>query len=253
MRYSWKIDDFDSKVFGFNATKITYLDSKNIKNLIRDLNKNKISYATIRVKANDFQLIHSLEQSGFILVDGLISLSIDVSSLKFKVSREVRDAKISDLLQLKRLTTSLYSNTRITNDPKTKAFANKYYTSWVENSVNGEAADSVLVWAPPRRGSAPEGRKGGEILGYVTLQKKGRRPGGASGPEGQVPLIGVSEKARGKGIGRSLLHASFARFKKWGVDNVNIDTQMSNIPALRAYQRVDFKIVGSYLTFRWAA
>lgn len=231
MKYSLKVDDFDSSVFGFKVAKINDLDSDSVKNLVRDLKKKKISYATIRVIANDFQLIHSLEQSGFILVDGLISLSIDVSFLKFKVSREVRDAKISDLLQLKRLTTNLYSNTRITNDPRTKPHTNKYYISWVENSVKDEAADSVLIW-----------EERAEILGYVTLQKKG-----------QIPLIGVSEKARGKGIARSLLNAAFAKFKEWSVEKVNIDTQMGNIPALRAYQGSGFKIVGSYLTFRWAS
>lgn len=230
MHNSWKIDDFDSSVFGFKVAKIVDLDSKNVESLIRDLIKNKVAYATYRVQANNFPLIHALEESGFVLVDGLISLSLDLDSIKPEIESAIREAKKSDLANLKKLTTNLYSGTRITNDPKTKSFANRYYTSWIENSVNGEAEDSVLVWDEQ-----------GQILGYVTLQKKG-----------QIPLIGVSEKARGKGIARSLLNASFARFRKWGVDTVNIDTQMGNIPALRAYQGVGFKIVDSHLTFRWA-
>ena len=144
---------------------------------------------------------------------------------------EIREASKSDTSQLKKMTANLYSGTRITNDPKTRAFANNYYLRWVENSVNNIAADSVLVWD-----------EDGEILGYITLQKKG-----------QIPLIGVSGKAREKGIARSLLNAAFAKFKKWGVKTVNIDTQMGNIPALRVYQGVGFKIVDSYLTFRWVA
>ena len=230
MKYSWKVDSFDSEVFGFKAAKIIDLGPKQVESIIKDLGKNKVSYATTRVKSNDFQLIHELEQSGFILVDGLVSLNIDVSSLERKIEPQIREAKNSDLLQLEKLTSSLYSNTRITNDPRTRAFASKYYVKWVENSIKGEAADSILVWSQEK-----------EILGYVTLQKKG-----------QIPLIGVSEKARGKGIARSLLNATFAKFKKWGVKAVNIDTQMGNIPALRAYQGVGFRIVDSHLTFRWA-
>lgn len=258
MNYAWKIDDFDSGVFGFKTAKITSFDLEHVKGLIQDLTKNKISYATIRVRANDFKLIHSLEHSGFILVDGLISLSIDLGSIRpgrkgLEASQPgglqnkesaIREAKRSDLAKLKTITTNLYSGTRITNDPLTRSHANEYYKEWVENSVKGEAADSVLVWAPPKRGSAPAGIKNGEILGYVTLKKKGE--------EGQIPLIGVSKKARGKGIARSLLNGSFAKFKKWGIKTVNIDTQMGNIAALRAYHGVGFKIVDSHLTFRWA-
>jgi hypothetical protein len=40
--------------------------------------------------------------------------------------------------------------------------------------------------------------------------------------------------------------------KKWGAKKSEIETQMANIPAIRAYQSCGFKIVDSYLTFRWA-
>lgn len=232
MRYSWRVDDFDSEVLGFKVAKIADLDPKQIKNLIRDLIKNKVTYATYRVQANNFPLIHALESAGFILVDGLVSLSLDLASVEPMKAPEIREAKNSDLAQLKKLTSNLYSNTRITNDLLiSKDKAKKYYLKWIENSVSGSAADSVLVW-----------EEKGSILGYVTLQKKS-----------QIPLIGVSEKARGKGIARKLLNAAFAKFKKWGVEKVNIDTQIGNIAALRTYQGVGFKIVDSHLTFRWAS
>lgn len=227
--YSWRVDGFDSDVLGFKVAKIVNLEPVQVKNLIRDLIKNKISYATIRVQSNNFFLIHALESAGFILVDGLINLSLDLSSTEPKIKTAIREVNKSDLAQLKKITSNLYSNTRITNDPRTRDFTNKYYMKWVENSVKGEAADSVLVW-----------NEKGEILGYVSLQKKG-----------QIPLIGVAESARGKGIAKELLNASLAQFKKWSVKNVNIDTQINNIPAIRAYQSAGFKIVDSHFTFRW--
>ena len=259
MKHFWKVDDFDWGIFGFRVAKITEIDSSGtakalsgrIETLKKELVKNKVAYATHRVLANNFPMIHALEQAGFILIDGLISLSLDLSSMEpkkkgFKANQPgglIREAKKSDLSELKEITTNLYSNTRITNDPLTRGRANEYYKKWIENSVNGSAADAVLVWEADD-----------EILGYVTLQKKvlegtARR---GSAPEGQIPLIGVSEQARGKGIGSKLLNAAFAKFKKWGVKKVNIDTQMGNIPALRAYQGVGFKISDSHLTFRWA-
>lgn len=230
MMYSWKVDSFDSDVLGFKVAKIISLDPKNVRNLIRDLIKNKVSYATCRIQTNNLPLIHVLESTGFILVDGLISLIIDVSSIDPEVSPQIREAHKDDLPKLKKLTSGLYSLSRIDNDPLiSKKHANDFFLRWIENSVKGEVADSVLVWDEK-----------GEILGYVSLQKKG-----------QIPLIGVAESARGKGIAKELLNASFAQFKKWSVKNVSIDTQINNIPALSVYQSAGFKIIDSHFTFRW--
>lgn len=238
MNYSWKLDKFDSEVLGFKVAKILDIKSNGsgkiledrLRSLLTELNKNKVRYASYRIRANDFPVIHALESAGFILVDGLISLSIDTFSAMPEVAPEIREARKSDLLKLKKLTSGLYSTTRITNDPLiSKERANKYYMKWIENSVKGSAADSVLVW-----------EEKGKILGYVTLQKKG-----------QIPLIGVSEKARGRGIGKELIYAALATFKSWGLENVKIETQVANIPALRVYQACGFKIISSHLTFRW--
>lgn len=240
MKYSWKVDDFDWEVFGFKVAKITEIDSSvtskmlsnRIESLKKDLIKNKVVYAIHRVSSNNSQMIHALERAGFILVDGLISLSIDISQVDPESFSQIREASKRDLPELKKLTSGLFAFSRIDNDPLiSKNKANEFYLKWIENSVNGEAADSVLVWEEKDK-----------ILGYITLQKKGH-----------IPLLGVSENARGKGIAKKLLSAALAKFKKWGLKEVAVDTQMGNIPALRAYQGSGFKIVGSYLTFRWAS
>jgi ribosomal protein S18 acetylase RimI-like enzyme len=230
IKYLWKQDKFDSQILGLKAAKIIDLNPTRVKNLIYELIKSKIQYAIYRVKSSNYSLIHTLEQNKFLLVDGLICMSLDISSFKLFIEPKIREAGISDLLSLKKLTSNLYSGTRITNDPLfSKEIANKYYLKWIENSIKGESADLVLVW-----------EENGKILGYVTLQKKG-----------QIPLLGVSKNSRGRGIAKNLLFAALSEFKKWGVEKINIDTQMDNFPALKTYQRVGFKIVDSYLTFRW--
>jgi dTDP-4-amino-4,6-dideoxy-D-galactose acyltransferase len=240
MDYSWKVDNFDWGVFGFKVAKITNVGGsgsskvldRRVKKLIKELITSEVEYASYRVQANNVPVIHALERSGFILVDGLISLSIDTSSITPEVAPEIREAHKNDLAQLRKLTSGLYSFSRIDNDPLIpKDPASKFYVKWIENSVLGKVADSVLVWL-----------EHGKIAGYITLQKKG-----------QIPLIGVSKKFQGKGIAKKLLSASFRRFKEWGVREVIIETQMDNIPALRAYQSVGFKISDSHLTFRWSS
>ena len=232
MKYSWELDKFDSEIFGFKVAKIKSWEKGNIKDLIKDFRKNKIKYATFRLESNNFKIIHTLEKSGFILVDGLISLSFKTSNMKEgEVSSEIRKATNNDLIELKELTSGLFLTGRIMSDPFIpRNKARQFYVRWIENSILGKAADSVLVW-----------EEEGKILGYITLMKSG-----------QIPLLGVSEKARGKGTGKKLISAALLKFKEWGVENIILETQIDNISALRLYQICGFKIVNSFLTLRWA-
>ncbi len=238
MKYSWELDKFDSEIFGFKVAKIQRLEEGSVKGLIKDLIKNKIKYATFRVQSNNFVVIHALERAGFILVDGLISLRVDISNLKLEDSdKSIRKGENYDLQKLNNLTSGLFS-TRVMHDSFiSKNRANKFYIKWIENSILGKAADFVLVWDE----KDPSIGRQGKILGFATLQKKG-----------QIPLVGVSVNARGRGIGRKLIKASLNKFKEWGVEIIVIETQNDNIAALNLYQTVGFKIVNSFLTLRWA-
>lgn len=233
MKYSWKLDNFDSEVFGFKVAKILSIGSKeDVKPLMRELSDNNIKYATYRVETSNFRLIQALQEAKFLIVDGIISLEASLSPLATDNDiPEIREASEKDSPALKKMTLGLYLLSRIYNDPLiSKETADKFFVRWVENSVKGKVVDSVLIWD-----------EGGKISGYITLQKKG-----------QIPLIGVSKDARGKGIAKKLIQASFNKFREWGVKNVIIETQISNIAALRVDQDCGFKPVKSYLTLRWA-
>lgn len=237
MNYSFAEDSFDSKIFGFKVAKISSIDDsgspqdleENVNELLSDLKKNEFVYATYRIEANKFPLIHALEVKGFMLVDGLISLELKTSDAAEEDSIEIREAKDGDKKSLEELASSSFFLNRVFNDPFIpKDKARDFYKTWLDNSLSGEAADLVLVYGKE------------EIEGFTTLQKKGH-----------IPLTAVSEKSRGKGIAKKLTKATFPYFKKWGASEILIETQMGNVPALRAYQSCGFKIINSHLTFRW--
>lgn len=231
MKYLWESDNFDSEIFGFKVAKIKSLEKGATGDLIKDLKKNRIKYATFRIPSNNFALIHTLEKSGFILVDCLINLNLETSDIKTsKLPKEIRESNSADLDALKTLTSRLFSTGRVLNDPFIpKKRAKQFYVRWIENAVLGKSADLVLVWDER------------EILGYITLQKKG-----------QISLVGVSAKARGRGIGKKLINASANRFSQWNVRNIIVETQADNIPALNFYQSAGFRIANSFLTLRWS-
>lgn len=239
MNYQWELQRFDTDHFGWKAAKITSIVTSeksqetkhHVQELIDDLQKNEITYAVYRFNAANFPLIHALEESGFLLIDGLIALENDsfVSDITDNVS--IREAKQSDLNALQEIAKDVFTLTRFYTDPLIPVEkANSLYAKWIENSLRGEAADMVLIY-----------EEAGEILGFITLQK-----------EGHIPLIAVSKQAQGKGIAKKLIKGAYTYFHEWGVEKIAIETQSINIPALRSYQSCGFKITNSYLTFRWA-
>ncbi|HSW98156.1 MAG TPA: GNAT family N-acetyltransferase [Candidatus Saccharimonadales bacterium] len=235
MNYSFEPQLFDTTLFGFAVAKITTIESlgdvdATISELVENLKKEHVRYATYRVHANDFKLIHSLEDHVFRLVDGLISLELTQFEAPKTKSEYIHPASLEDLEKLKHIAQTSFELNRFYNDSVIqKEKADELYGKWIENSIKGEAADTVLIYTEEDT-----------ILGFLTLSRNGH-----------IPLIAVSKDARGKGTAKKLIQESFAYFKKWNIEKLTIETQMGNIPALRAYGTCGFKIVDSHLTFRW--
>ncbi len=109
----------------------------------------------------------------------------------------------------------LYSRFRV--DPHfTQNEYQVLYRIWIERSVRREIAHEVLVYA-----------EGTKLLGMVTLGEKNGR--------GDIGLVAVSEDARGKGIGKKLMVAAEADFRKRGYAAAQVVTQGINQPAIKLY------------------
>jgi len=230
MNFKWTFQSFDTDFFGFKTAKIMDVTTNAVPDLLQDLKRNKINYASYRLLANKFSIIHDLEKNGFILVDGTIALELNNYETENKKFSKIRNATKDDISALRKIARTIFINTRFYADPVIpRRKAGELYAKWIENSVLGKAADEVLVW-----------EENSKLLGFVTLQKSGH-----------IVLIGVNKSTQGKGIGRILIEASLPYFKRWKAQTVFLETQTTNIPAIRSYQSCGFKIVDSFLTFRW--
>jgi len=237
MNYSWKLSKFDTEILGYKVAKIINIKNngddvsilRNIHALNKNLKKSNIKYATYRVNANNYPVIHALEKSGYILVDGLITLETITNLGKHSTDSHIRIATKDDLTSLLEIAGNVFNVSRYYHDPVIpKDKANTIYKEWVKNTLLGKFGDMTLVWEEKK------------VLGLITLDKKG-----------QIPLVGVSKDARGKGIGRELIESALNKFGDWGIKKIIVETQMTNIPALSLYQSCGFIIVDSHLTFRW--
>jgi mycothiol synthase len=59
---------------------------------------------------------------------------------------------------------------------------------------------------------------------------------------GRIDMIGVSPTARNQGLGRAIAEAGFSHLINLKVDQVELEVDSLNTPAMKVYSSLDFKI-----------
>lgn len=235
MSYAYTHESFDSDLFGFSVAKISKVSphgsvSDTIRLMLDSFREGGIEYATYRLPADEFTLIHALEHAGFVIVDGILSFERLIENHETTMHPNVRSAVKKDRAILARIGSTIWSATRFYNDPLIpRKSANELYKQWIVNSLNRQRADWVLVYDDH------------EVAGYISLKK-----------DGSIPLVGVAGSHQGKGIAKTMLSGAFDILRQKGVGKAMIETQITNIPAIRTYEAVGFRVTSSFVTLRWA-
>jgi len=239
----YRILDLDSGILGFKTAKVDSIKTEKtskkilIQKLIKSFVREKVEYVTFRLNAKDLTMINILEGEGFRLVDEYLIL---IKELGKKEQGEeyfvkIREAGSGDSERLQEEIGPAFIYSRFFNDPLIKKDAAiRMHKIWINNCIEGKAAEKVFV-----------AEEEGECAGFIAVE--------VVGTEGHIPLIGVSPKHQGKKISRQLtLYAINNWFRKKGVKSVRIETQLANIPAVRAYENLGFRLTDSAVTLRWA-
>ena len=148
---------------------------------------------------------------------------------------QVRPYRNSDLPSLRDISRNIFTRSRFYSDPCfPKDKCDELYDVWIKNSCEGYA-DHVLV-----------AEIKGLPQGFITCHVRQNRL------EGDIGLVGVSEQARGNGIGKSLVQASLQYFYEQGVSSVFIAMQGSNIIAQKLCEHTDFSMYSLRLWYhKW--
>lgn len=135
---------------------------------------------------------------------------------------QARFAQPEDLAALQAIAETSHTDTRFFFDRRfPRAAVTALYRTWISKSCMGYA-DAVLVL-----------ERDGQAQGYISCHLQGER-------RGQIGLVGVDARARGQGLGQSLVRAALAWFAAQGAASVSVVTQGRNIAAQRLYQRAGF-------------
>ena len=111
------------------------------------------------------------------------------------------------------------------------------YQQWISKCVSGVLADVVLVY-----------RHDFKIIGFVALKIDPNLS------LTTVVLLAVDSFHRGKGVGKSLLIASFEWACRHGSRQIKVSTQSDNIKGLSLYKSLGFEVIDSLYEYHiWSA
>jgi len=227
--------DWDTEFFGFrigrvNVSRLTPEDVPEIIGWCRD---QKIRSLYFLADCGHRETIRLAEKNGFYLVD--LQVMFEHVFEKEASCGDIATCRLAlpeDLPGLKAIARTAYQNTRFYYDDHfPEALCSRLYEVWIENSVAGYA-DAVLVMGAP---GTPEGY----ISCHVNKAEK----------RGKIGLVGVSEEARGHGVGKALLLSALNWFRAQGMESVQVVTQGRNLSAQRLYQRCGFMTGGLKLWY----
>ncbi len=217
---------WDSGFFGHRIGRVIpqRLTTANLATVLEWKQAQQIECLYFLADGNDRETLFLAERHGFHMVDIRVTLSYTgvqdatVSDLAF-----IRPARPDDLLDISAIARYSYRDTRFYFDahfPRQRC--DDFYELWVQKSLTGYA-DAVQV------AETPEG-----LSGYITCHR------GPAPHEGRIGLVGVSERARGQGIGRQLVLAAQEWARQQTITKFTVVTQGRNIAAQRLYQRCNF-------------
>jgi len=172
---------------------------------------------------------------GLTLVDVRLTFFINLGEWTESVRRgcETRSATTGDVPALKAIAAVSHEQSRFYADGHfSSSLCSLFYQIWIEKSCAGRS-ERVLVAVVD-----------GVPVGYVTCDR-------GEGGVGQIGLLAVSEKVRGRGIGRQLIQDALAWFHAVGVGEVRVVTQGANCTAQRAYQSAGFRSQALELWYHW--
>ncbi len=84
----------------------------------------------------------------------------------------------------------------------------------------------------------------GEVIGYVMCRVESYYVRSTTLLFGHILSIAVSKRHRRRGIGKALMIEAESGLKGYGADVVYLEVRISNEPAIKLYENLEYKILG---------
>jgi len=219
---------FDTKIFGFKVARILTpkLSLAKLRSILNKLKSQDIRLVYWSSASADKKSQRAAKKLAGFLSSEQITYLIDLKKIARlpKTSTEIETYRAkTPAATMKQLAIQIGTLSRFGTDPKIpKKLFHKLYYAWIKNSVNGTAANKILVT-----------RHKNKIVGMIAISTKNKR--------GDIRLLAVDSECRGKKLGTKLVHAALNYFIKKGYPKAQVVTQKSNLPACHLYKKCGFR------------
>lgn len=220
----WDSAFFERRIAALNVPRLT---PESVRAALAWCEAERIDCLYFLADSDDPQTGVLTHAAGFLCVDARVTLELKLSPRPPSPPRPegegqgVRAYIPPDLPALKKIARVSYTDSRFYFDPHfPREKCDLLYERWIEKSCAG-GAERVIVAETDR-----------QTVGFITCHLKE--------DVGEIGLLGVSEVARGGGVGGALIRASLDWFWEQGAARVSVVTQGRNVGAQRAYQRAGF-------------
>ena len=199
---------------------------------LRERSENAPSFFFAKIPTRDVVTLKNATQSGFAVVD--VNVTFDWLATAETKTREngrgdgttVAVATPEDADGIEGIAAQCFTYSRFHLDPKIQVnVANDIKRAWARNALAGRAAEIYIA------------RQNGNVGGFLAVLET-KSP---SGSDAIIDLVGVDAKYQGKGAGRALSEMFIDRWKD-RASRLRVGTQISNIPAIRLYESLGFRV-----------
>jgi dTDP-4-amino-4,6-dideoxy-D-galactose acyltransferase len=230
--------EWDSEFFGRRIARagVSSLTKESVAEIDAWCSLHRIDCLYFLASSADQRTAELAQAKMFRLVDIRVTFELPAEKFSYRDSSSfgVRSAVEKDIPALRAIARGGHRDSRFYYDGNfSQHLCDELYETWIEKSCRG--------WA--KRVLVAEGS--GLIEGYLTCHLP-------SSEHGQIGLVGVADKAQGRGVGTDLLSCGVAWFARQRVRSISVVTQGRNIGAQRLYQKCGFATRSVELWFhRW--
>jgi ribosomal protein S18 acetylase RimI-like enzyme len=226
VRDAWLSEVFKYDTFRLSMNNPSDIKEQHLNQCFRDVLRNKQVFIYTKIPTDDVTCVHLLEDKGFRLIDTNIALERPINSRELvNNDTTVRFAHANDEAQVRNVAGHSMKFSRFHLDPTIATeIANGLKETWAGNYFHGKRGNEMVV-----------SERDGQIASFLQIL--------FSGDILVIDLIAVSEEFRRKGIASNMIACAEANLE--GFNRIRVGTQIANIPSLRLYERLGFRIINT--------
>lgn len=180
------------------------------------------SFFSVKQRSSDVRTVATLVHAGFDVIDVGVTLEHSGEGGTGSAHAAVTEATEQDADMVADLAGECFARSRFHADWRIGATrANAIKREWARNACRGRAAVVYVA------------KSNGKIAGFLSVMTPRN--------EAVIDLIGVTGAHRGHGFGRALSQR-FIRDWRGRAQHLRVGTQAANIPALRLYESLGFRV-----------